>query len=81
MARKSSSKGRRREAQATSPAASEATAVLEAASESPVRISSVPPELLAAHDNFVRSPAAVLESLGLRVTPSVIAQLRRSRTH
>ncbi len=32
-------------------------------------------EALAAHDSFVRSPAAVVESLGIRVTPAVARRL------
>jgi hypothetical protein len=42
------------------------------------RISEVPPESLEAHDAFVRSPVAVLESLRIHVPAVVAAHARRS---
>ncbi|MFT3923856.1 MAG: hypothetical protein QM778_15090 [Myxococcales bacterium] len=49
--------------------------------EEPRRPSLIPgaeppsPEVLAAHDNFVRSPSAVVESLGIRVATAVARKL------
>jgi hypothetical protein len=49
-----------------------------AAADDAERISVVPQESLQAHDEFVRSPVAVLESLKIRVPPLVAAHARRS---
>jgi hypothetical protein len=87
---KKSSKSRRRDQEpaidAVQPSAAveggpgipEQAAKLESADETPRNrplVSSLSAEALAAHDSFVRSPAAVVESLGIRVTPAVAKRL------
>jgi hypothetical protein len=63
---------------AAQPEAPRAVAVQPPPSEPEDRPSTLPPEALEAHDAFVRSPAAVIESLGIRVSAAVAAKLRQS---
>ncbi len=86
MARKGT-RARRKEPQAAQPALQvvenpapvvaaqpETNVEVERASQAPIM---TPPsaEALAAHDSFVRSPTAVVESLGIRLTPAVTRRL------